>query len=381
MATPPHIVIVGAGLGGLTLARILHTAGIETTVYDRDASATARPQGGSLDIHEESGQRALRDAGLFDAFHTLIHPGGEHIRILDKAAKVYLEDGGDGSRPEIERGALRDLLLASLPAGTVHWGAKVTDVRPAHDGGYTITLNDSDTVTADLLVGADGAWSKVRSLVSVAAPVYMGVSFVEAHLRDADTRHPQSAALVGSGFLFALADEKGIIGHRMGDGSLHMYIVLKTPADWATSGALNCADRDAAKMYLLDYFGGWDAGLRAIIADADGELIPRPIHALPTEHRWDRTPGVTLLGDAAHLMSPFAGEGANLAMLDAAELAAAIIAHLHDLETALGAYEQSLFPRSAIAAARSAANLTGCFQPGAAQWLADRMLGYQTASR
>ena len=157
-----------------------------------------------------------------------------------------------------------------------------------------------------------------------------------------------------------------------------MYIALKTPA---TSGAINFADSDAAKADLLASFIGWDVGLRAVIAEADGELIPRPIHALPVGHCWERTPGVTLLGDAAHLMSPFAGEGANLAMLAAAELAAAIVAYPYDWEAALSAYERSLFPRSAAAAAESATNLIVCFRPDAPQGLLDLMAQYQAAGQ
>ena len=150
-----------------------------------------------------------------------------------------------------------------------------------------------------------------------------------------------------------------------------MYIALKTPADWATSGAINFADSDAAKADLLASFIGWDVGLRAVIAEADGELIPQPIHALPVGHCWDRTPGVPLLGDAAHLMSPFAGEGANLA----------IVAYPYDWEAALSAYERSLFPRSAAAAAESATNLIVCFRPDAPQGLLDLMAQYQAAGQ
>ncbi|MFF1703261.1 FAD-dependent oxidoreductase [Streptomyces sp. NPDC058252] len=375
------IAVIGAGLGGLTLARVLHVNGIEAAVFDLDASPTARTQGGMLDMHEESGQAALRTGGLYEEFRAIIHDGGEAMRILDKNATLRMEDdGAGGKRPEVSRGALRDILLGSLPESTVRWGAKVTGVRTLADGRHEVTLADGETFTADVLIGADGAWSKVRPLVSDATPGYCGVSFVETHLRDADTRHPESAAVVGGGMLFALGEEKGFLGHRDGDGSLHIYVALRVPADWATSGAIDLGDTEAAKARLLDHFDGWDERLRRLIADADGALVARPIHALPVDHRWERTPGVTLLGDAAHLMSPFAGEGANLAMLDGAELATAIAAHPDDVEKALTAYEEALFPRAEEAAIASAANLDICFSPGAPQSLVDLMAAYGAES-
>jgi len=379
MPTPQHhpIAVVGAGLGGLTLARVLHLNGIEAAVHDLDASPAARDQGGVLDMHEDSGQAALRAAGLHDGFRALVHPGGEALRILDKDGTVRRDDTGEGDRPEVSRGALRDLLLDALPEGTVRWGAKVTGARALGDGRHEVALADGGTFTTDLLIGADGAWSKVRPLVSDAVPAYSGLSFVEAQLHDADRRHPGSAAVVGSGSMFALADRRGFLAHRDADGGLHVYVALLTPADWAASGAVDFTDPDAARTSLLEHFPDWAEELRALVADSDGALVPRPLHALPVGHRWPRTPGVTLLGDAAHLMSPFAGEGANLAMLDGAELAAAVAARPGDVEAALAAYEQALFPRSEAAAAASAANLAVCFRADAPQGLLDLMAGYR----
>ncbi|MEV6909229.1 NAD(P)/FAD-dependent oxidoreductase [Amycolatopsis sp. NPDC051071] len=377
MTTHHPIAIIGAGLGGLTLARVLHVSGVEAAVFDADASPSARTQGGMLDIHEESGQEALRAAGLHEKFRTLVHSGGEAMRILDRHAVIHREeaDEGDGGRPEIARGDLRDLLLGSLPESTVRWGTKITGARPLGGGKHEVTLADGTMFTTDLLIGADGAWSKVRPLVSGAKPSYEGVSFVEVHLHDALTRHPASAALIGGGMFFALGAGRGFLAHHDSSGSLHVYVALKTEEDWIST--IDFSDTAGAKAAVLEQFDGWDASLRALITDADGELTPRPIHALPIGHRWDRVPGVTLLGDAAHLMSPFAGEGANLAMLDGAELGLAIAAHPGDAEAALGTYEKALFPRSEASAAESADSLVLCFADDSPKPLLERFASYR----
>ncbi|MGZ3623172.1 MAG: FAD-dependent oxidoreductase [Ktedonobacteraceae bacterium] len=371
-----YITIIGAGLGGLTLASVLHRHGIDATMYELEASVTARHQGSVLDMHEESGQLALRKAGLFEAFREMVIPGGDEMRVLDKTGTVRWQDSGNGTRPEVDRGALRDILLQSLPANFIHWGSKVTNVVKLEGGRHQVTLASGETFTTALLIGADGAWSKVRPLLSDAQPIYLGISFVETHLLDADVRHPESVALVGHGSMFALSDEKGLITHRDGDGRITVYIALKTPEHWATSSGIDFRDTEAAKLQLLNHFTDWNDQLRALVAESDTELLPRSIYTLPVGHRWERTPGVTLLGDAAHLMSPFAGEGANLAMLDSAELAEAILAHPDDIESALASYEEASFPRSEAAAVESASNLSMSFRSDAPQGMLDLMALY-----
>src|SRR3984957_7240093 len=189
----PHL--VGAGLGGLTLARVLHVHGIRATVYEADASVNARAQGGMLDIHENNGQLALKAAGLFEKFLEIIHPGGQETRALDKLGNVLLDDPDDGTggRPEVARGELRRILLESLPEGTVRWGHKLAAVSPLGAGRHVLTFADGATVTSDLLVGADGAWSRVRPLLSKAKPAYVGLTYVETNLFDCDTDHKASA--------------------------------------------------------------------------------------------------------------------------------------------------------------------------------------------
>ncbi|WP_405969545.1 FAD-dependent monooxygenase [Streptomyces sp. NBC_00988] len=367
-----HITIIGAGLGGLTLARVLHVHGIPATVYEAEPAPTARPQGGMLDIHEDNGQPALAAAGLTEEFRGLVLEGREATRVLAPDGNVLFDDDSTRGRPEVLRGELRRILLDSLPPGTVRWGHKVSGVHTLGEGRHEVTFADGTTVTTSLLVGADGAWSRVRPLLSGAAPEYTGRSYVETYLYDADARHPAVAKAVGGGSLFALAPGKGIQAHRENGGTLHTYVALSRSEDWFAG--IDFTDSATAAQWIAREFDGWAPELTALITDSDTPLVLRPLYALPVEHRWDRVPGTTLLGDAAHLSAPN-GEGANLAMYDGAELGKALAAHPDDPEAALTAYEQSLFPRSAAAAADGADLNEVLFGDNAPQSLLDMFTG------
>ncbi|WP_328453558.1 FAD-dependent oxidoreductase [Amycolatopsis sp. NBC_00438] len=362
--TTSSVTIVGAGLSGLVLARILQNHGIAATVHELDTTAGARRQGGSLDIHEETGQLALREAGLYDEFRRHTHPQGEHVRVLDKQAHVFIDngpEGGEGGRPEIDRTVLRDLLVTSLDPGRIVWDHKVTAVRALGDGRHELTFADGTTTTTDLLIGADGTWSKVRPLLSPATPEYCGISHVEIRIPDAPARHPDLAELVGPGMIFALSDNKGFLGH--GGHDIELGASLRVPEDWLSSSGVDWADPGEAREALLKEFAGWAPALTDLIRHSADTITPRRIYGLPAGHRWERVPGVTLVGDAAHVMSPFAGEGANLALIDGADLARAILEHPDDVETALAQYEKAMFPRAEEAAHGSARGLEWIFTP------------------
>ncbi|WP_329170353.1 FAD-dependent monooxygenase [Streptomyces decoyicus] len=343
--TTPRIAIVGAGLGGLVCARVLEQHGVPVTAFEHESGPNSRSQGGTLDIHEETGQVALRAAGLFDQFLALSRPEGQEWRLYDRRANLIRHDQAgedDLSRPEIDRGRLRTLLLDSLAPGTVRWGHSVRAVTPLPHGTARLHHHDDTVEDFDLVIGADGAWSRVRPALSDAQPAYSGVTLVEAHFDDVDHRHPGIARLVGRGTMSAKAGRRSLVLQRNSNGHVRAYINFRGPQDWHSG--LDLADTEAVRARLLAQYQGWDESLLAILRDNEGGFINRPMFVLPAPHTWRRVPGITLLGDAAHLMPPV-GVGANLALLDGAELARAVVDH-PTLDEALDAYESVMLPRA-----------------------------------
>ncbi|WP_328315793.1 FAD-dependent oxidoreductase [Streptomyces sp. NBC_00388] len=343
-----RIRIIGAGPGGLTCARILQQHGIPVTVFDRDKGAGSRNQGGSLDLHEEDGQLALREAGLLDEFFALARFDGQEMRQMDPAGRIlahHLPDEGETASPEIDRGQLRDLLLRSLAPGTVQWGHGLASVSGPSDGPRTLSFSDGTSVEADLVIGADGAPSRVRPAVSPATPQYTGVTFLEARFDDMENAHPELSHLVGRGGAHIADGKRGLFAQRNSGGHMRVYIMQSVPVDWITAHGLRPEDTEGLRAHLLSAYADWAPQLLRLITDNDGAYVDRPLFALPVPHTWQHSPSVALLGDAAHLMPPL-GVGVNLAMLDACELALALV-RSSTIDDAVHSYEETMLPRSA----------------------------------
>lgn len=355
MTNQPSVAIVGAGPGGLTLARILHLSGFAVSVFERDSGPDARPQGGTLDLHADTGQLALARADLLKPFEKIARYEDQGTRLYDRNGMLLFDDAdiaGQGDRPEVDRTALREMLLESLPRDVVSWDRTLLDVIPRDDGCYDLAFSNGLVRPFDLVVGADGAWSRVRPLVSSYQPQYTGITFVEFGLDDVDVDHPGASRLVGQGKLGVQGDAMGIIAQRNGHSHIRCYAVFRVPEDWAAR-RIDFASPATARRDLAGLFVGWSPAILQLIEGSNDHIVPRPLHALPVGHHWPNRPGVTLLGDAAHLMSPFGGEGVNAALFDAAELGRSLATE-PNWPAAVRAYETAMFQRVREPAARAA---------------------------
>lgn len=344
-----QIVIVGGGPSGLTLARLLQMNGADVQLFESDISSAGRNQGGALDLHEDSGQLAMRKAGLFDQFLAASRPEGQATKVFDKHGKIYIDFGREDEqtfRPEIDRGVLRELLLGSLDPGTVKWNRRLQHVERTPNERLHLIFEGGSDAEADLLFGCDGAWSKVRPLVSPTRPYYSGVSFIESRISDADQSHPGVAALVGQGSILATSDNRALLAQRNGDGNIRLYVTFRELEGWIDLLGLDFDRPAEVRKTLLPFFEGWAPHLVEMLRVSDDYFVPRPLYTLPPEQEWSSQPDATLLGDAAHVMPPFTGRGANLAMLDSVELAEALTSGRYpDASTAIRTYETAMLGR------------------------------------
>lgn len=380
------IAIIGGGPGGLTLARLLQQQNTDVTIYERDTDRHARMQGATLDLHQASGLKAIKAAGLLDAFQQHYRPGADMLRITDKQARVlydqhtetqHLSFDAEHFRPEIDRGPLRDILLDSLLPGTVAWGHQLKSLIPEQDG-WRLTFQNDTTAYADIVVGADGARSKIRPLITPVTARYAGVTIVEGTLKNAASYAPALVQLTGGGKVFAMGHERSLILSAKGDGALSFYTGCKTEENWASKSGIDFADSQQVYEWFAGEFGGWHPVWQELFAGAATECVVRPQYCMPTDQTWEAQHNITMLGDAAHLMPPYAGEGVNMAMLDALELSEHLTNNTHNnIREAIAAYESAMRQRAAEVATETMHNTEIIHSPQGLQWMVNAFTGHE----
>ncbi len=317
------VAVVGAGPGGATLARLLQDRGFEVSVFERDASAMARPQGGSLDLRADSGQRAVDAAGLAAEFAAISREDAKAFRMVDPQGAEMPGAGAETHEdpgPEIDRADLRRLLLDALVPHTVAWGHAVQDVHPTENGRWRLDFEGQPSFTADLVVGADGMGSKVRRRLTSAEPVYTGVTMLAANICKKHWRGSALSDVLGEGSVMFADGQRTIFVQRCARDLILLYYSLAVPRGWPAQEPFGLDDTGAVLKVVRDAFSAWSPEVMAMLTDVQDGFHLWPTAVMPPDQSWPTQPGLTMLGDAAHAMPPFTGKGVNLALLDALEL-------------------------------------------------------------
>jgi 2-polyprenyl-6-methoxyphenol hydroxylase-like FAD-dependent oxidoreductase len=348
------IAIVGGGMAGLTLARLLQMQDADVKVYERDLNRDVRVQGSTLDLHEGTGLEAMKRAGLLDEFYKYHRPVASKMQLVDKSLQVVFDDHGfaeitSETRPEIDRAPLRNILLNSLNPDTVVWDSHFNSME-RRGSAWLLQFKNGTSAYADLVIAADGANSKLRHYLSNLKPIYSGITLIEGNIYNAEKNAPELFAFAKGGKVMAFDDERFIGYGSKGDGSIMFVVNFKTPENWLSQCAIDFENKDQVLAWFKKEFRGWSDKWYEFITCDELYFVPRPQYYFPLDQTWETQDNLTMLGDAAHRMPPFAGEGANVAMQDAFELAECLTSgKFADVRSAISHFEKDMVIRGAEA--------------------------------
>ncbi|MCJ8155786.1 FAD-dependent monooxygenase [Chryseobacterium sp. SSA4.19] len=359
------VAIIGGGPGGLTLARLLQLKGIDVKVYERDSDRSVRVQGSPLDLHEHSGLAAIRKAGLLDAFKNNYLQGADRTTITNEKAEIIFSDhdmmkeedfGHEYFRPEIDRGTLRNILLDSLQPENIIWDSHFLSMEKQENGWLLYFKNGSEAY-ADLVIGADGANSKTRPYLTDIQSFYSGITMLEGNIDEAEKYVPEITKILRGGKLMAFGNKKNILMGQKANAEIGFYASFKAEEDWILKSGLDFSDKHQVLEWFEKEYSGWSKIWSQLFENASVPFIPRPIRCMPLDQNWEPHPDVTIIGDAAHVMPPFAGEGVNMAMLDALELSESLTGNHHiSVYDAISSYEEAMRNRASVTAKESLDN-------------------------
>ena len=360
-----QVAIIGGGPGGLTLARLLQLQNVNVKVYERDLNKHARVQGSPLDLHDGSGLAAIHKADLFEEFKSNFLPGADKTLILNEKAEVFYSDhetnvhedfGNEYFRPEIDRGALRKILLESLQPETVIWNSHFVSME-AQNEGWLLHFKDGNSVYADIVIASDGANSKIRPYITDIKAFYTGILMLEGNIYESAKNAPHIASLIDGGKIMAFGDTQNILLGQKGGGDLGFYASFKADENWTKTNGLDYADKTQMLEWFKTEYPEWSSNWYELFESVSAPFIPRPIYCMPLDQTWEALPNLTMIGDAAHVMPPFAGEGANMAMLDALELSECLTSDKYKtVQEAISDYENIMRKRASEAAQESIEN-------------------------
>ncbi|MFT4203942.1 MAG: NAD(P)/FAD-dependent oxidoreductase [Chitinophagaceae bacterium] len=360
------VAIVGGGPAGLTLARLLQMHHVDVSVYERDFNRDVRVQGSTLDLHEGTGLEAMKRAGLLAEFYKHHRPEASKMLLVDRNLHIKFDENNFAkitaeTRPEIDRAPLRNILLDSLQSNTVIWDCQFVSMEK-EENGWRLYFKNGTSAYADLIIAADGAHSKVRPYLSDIKPIYSGVTLIQGDIYNAAKDIPKLFAFSKGSKMMAFDDEK-IIGYGVkGDGSAMVIVSFKAPEGWLADSGIDFKNSKAVLDWFKESFTGWNEAWQELFTCDEVHYTPRPQYYLPFDQHWETQENLTMIGDAAHRMPPFAGEGANVAMQDSFELAEVLTSNrFSDIKAAIAYFEKDMVARGAQATKETLDNMDRMF--------------------
>lgn len=362
-----EIAIIGAGPAGLTLAKLLQQEGADVKVYERDQDSQTRILGGTLDLHKGSGQDAMKKAGLLESYYAKAIPMGRTIA-NEKGKVLFIKNQTPESHydnPEINRNNLRQLLLDSLTPNTVIWNRKFTNLEKA-DEKWILHFENNIIATADLVIGANGGMSKARKFITDAEVEYTGTFIIQGEVFQPEIQCPDFFQLCDSNILMAANHGINVIANPNNNGALTYNVTFRKPEEWIHENKLDFKNTESMATFLSDILADWDKCYHQLFRSTSF-FVGLPTRKISVEDPWksNRPLPITLIGDAAHVMPPFAGQGANTALLDALILSENLTnGTFGTIEDAINDYEQQMRVYISDAQLETSKNEIAMHQPG-----------------